>query len=104
MTDNPHFAFPFRIRGGRAGVREQDDSDEIMDAAAAVLGTHPRTRTDLPAFGIRELAFTRVNVKEITSVLDRWEPRASYMVMVQPDALDAMIRRVTIYVKGNSNA
>jgi phage baseplate assembly protein W len=103
MPDNPHFAFPFRIQGGRANVREQDDPDEIMDAAVAVVGTAPSSRTDIPAFGCKDQAFNP-NPNAIRAALDTWEPRASYLVTLSPDLVESLMARVQVEVKAKSNA
>jgi hypothetical protein len=103
MTDNPHFAFPFQIRGGRAKVREQDDPDQIMDAAIGVVGTVIGTRTDLPGFGVPEQIF-HVNTDEIRAALDQWEPRASYVITATPDAIERMKTIIRINLRGNTDA
>jgi phage baseplate assembly protein W len=103
MLDNPHFAFPFRIQGGRANTREQDSPDQIMDAAIAVVGTPPHTRTDTPGFGCPDQAFNPSR-KAVLAALDKWEPRAAYAVTVNPDLYEPMMVRIRILLKGGSDA
>lgn len=103
MTDTPHFAYPFRINGAVAAEHEQDSPDEIFEAAIAVIGTPKGTRNDLPAFGLPDLPFTKIVRRDIIQVLEKWEPRASYLVTVQPDAIEQMMTRIKVGVQGGTD-
>lgn len=104
--DNPHFAFPFKMKTRMAAVLEQDSPDEIVTAARALLGTPRGARLDNPAFGIPEQLFKQggASADEIRQALDLFEPRATYLVQVQPDLLDAMTSRVTVEVRSQTDA
>lgn len=103
MPDNPHFLFPFAIVNGRASTREQDDPDEIMDAAIAVVGTRPSTRTDIPTFGCPDQTFNP-NPNAVRAALDKWEPRASYQITLTPDFVLKLTARLQVEVRANTNA
>lgn len=104
--DNPHFAFPFVMKTRAAAVLEQDSPDEIVAAARAILNTPQGARLDNPGFGTREQLFRQggASADEIRRALDQWEPRATYLVQVQPDLLDAMTSRVTVEVRSPTDA
>lgn len=103
MNETPQFAFPFRINGVTAAEHEQDESDEVFEAAVAVLKTVKGTRDDIPAFGIPDLPFLKIPQREIVKALEKWEPRAAYRVTVQPDFYDALIKRVLVDIQGSTD-
>lgn len=105
MTDAPHFARPFRIVHGAAVVNEQDSLEEIEDCCVTILRTQIGTRLDIPTFGINDQTLNeRVNIEAIKAALNKWEPRSEYDITSNPDALDALIKRVTVNVKGETDA
>lgn len=105
MIENPHFAMPFKLAGGRhAAVLEQDSTDEVFNSATAVAGTVRGTRLDVPGFGIPDLPLTNVPLAQIQEALDKYEPRASYRLSEQPDLIERMVRRIQVEIQGGADA
>lgn len=103
---NPHFAFPFIMQAANAAVVEQDSPDEVFACVRAAVGTPRGLRVDLPQFGMPDQVFRQkeVNIGEMRQALEQFEPRAQYAIDAQPDVFDALISRVTIEVRSNSDA
>lgn len=105
MTDTPHFDYPFRRNtNGSAAEIEQDSSDDITNAAMAVLKTPVGYRLELPDFGIRETALHEggPELHEILTALSNWEPRASYELSA--DKIADLAQHITINVSGIESA
>lgn len=100
MTDVPHFTIPFRFAGARAVVVEQDSVDEIATCVLAVLLCPEGYRVELPEFGLPDQTFgvPGVDLEEIRTVIDLWEPRAATTLEQHPDELDELITRVGVLV------
>lgn len=99
MTDVPHFSLPFRFTP-QAAVSEQDSIDEITDCVLAVLSCPLGFRVDLPEFGIADPVFSTpaVDVDELRTAVDGWEPRAQTVFDEQPDKLDQLLDHVQVLV------
>jgi phage baseplate assembly protein W len=99
VTDVPHFSLPLRF-GPQAAVAEQDSIDEIADAALAVILCPVGYRVELPEFGLPDVVFSSpvVDTDDIRTAIEAWEPRAQVALDQHPDALDALVSRVTLRV------
>lgn len=84
----PKFKVPFQIQNGAALVVEQDSTEEVVQCVNAILRTPVGTHIDEPELGLPELAFTDTpEHEEIRDAIDRWEPRARYVV-TEGDVID----------------
>lgn len=100
----PHFDMPFRYFGGKPVVNEQDSIEDIAACVYAVLVTPPGTRDEMPDFGFEDPAFSQqpLSSAAMAAQISEWEPRASVLVDVAPDALDAAVANANIHVEANS--
>jgi phage baseplate assembly protein W len=76
----PTFAFPFqRLPRGTVAVRAQNSDAAIDDSLAVLANTNPGERYDEPEYGMPDYAFKEngADPSVITSVIRKWEPRAS---------------------------
>lgn len=73
-----HLKIPFSIGAdGCAATLGQDTPAEIGQCVRTVLSTLKNSRTELPAFGVPDIAFTRGDVSTWTQIVAKWEPRAA---------------------------
>lgn len=105
MTDIPHFSLPFRFittpSGVKAAETEQDTNEEITDCVEAIIRYERGQRPDAPDFGIDHQVFSLdVDSARIHDQIIANEPRADVLVEDQVDAIDDLIRRVTVGVVG----
>lgn len=99
MSDVPHFSLPFRFVAPDAATSEQDSLDEITDCVLAALLCPQGYRVELPPYGLPDPTFAqRVDVDEIRSTIEAWEPRAAAVLAERPDAFDELIAHVQVNV------
>jgi phage baseplate assembly protein W len=97
---SPHFALPFRIRGARgAVVNEQNTEAEILDCVETILRYRQGDRPEAPDFGIPDMTFysPEPDNERIRTALAEWEPRID-MEVGEPiiDQLDALISKISV--------
>jgi hypothetical protein len=100
MADIPHFAFPFRVDGGRVVVNEQDTSDDVVTCVVAVMLCPTGYRTELPEFGIDDPTFREggPDQEAIATAIQRWEPRADALLQLAGVPLDELAFTVSAFV------
>lgn len=95
----PHFAYPFRIinRGGRvaAVTVSQDSSSEIAQCVFDILGTRLGARDDEPELGVVDPTFSMLDLDDIRSQVEQFEPRA---VVLTDSQLNGLVQRVSVAV------
>lgn len=99
-----HFQVPFNVTNGVIGVVEQDSVEEVTQCVEAVLRTERYTREDQPEFGISDYTFTTpdVDLDEIDSAIDEWEPRARYDLESEFEE-EEWTRRIIARMKGGTD-
>lgn len=101
----PKLKVPFQIVGGRALTVSQDSVDEIVQCVEYLLRTEPGTRLEMPEFGSPDLAFNQTPAVDpapgiIEAAIDRWEPRARYMLSTEE--IEVLTKRVRLRIGGAS--
>jgi len=99
-VDVPHFALPFQLGPGGANVVEQDTIDDIANCVTAIAVTHVGWRSEVPTFGIPDLALRKlpIGAEDINDWISNQEPRALLIVEERIDKADAMIDHINIGV------
>jgi hypothetical protein len=93
----PHFALPFRIRGARgAVVNEQDSEAEILACVEAIVRYQKGQRPEKPDFGIDDPTFSSplVDSRAIEADINEFEPRTH--VSVSDPVVQDLIQSITI--------
>lgn len=105
MAECPHFDRPFRIVNGRNAEVEQDSTDDVMACVLTVVTCPTGERVEEPDFGVPDQVFRQggVDTDVVAAAIERWEPRAAALVQETGDTMDALARRVTINIRGESN-
>jgi len=100
MADIPHFDLPFQLGNAGATVVEQDTIDDIANCVIAVAVTHIGWRTEVPTFGIPDLAMRKMplGAADIDNWISNQEPRALIVVEEKIDAVDALLDHINIGV------
>lgn len=103
MIENPHFSFPFR-RGlnGKVAVVEQDAPDHVLSCENVIVRCPIGFRLERPEFGWDFPEFRNVmDLRELASALERWEPRGSVTVGERDlrDLADTATREISIEVE-----
>jgi phage baseplate assembly protein W len=72
-----HLALPLAVtsRGSLAAL-EQDSPAEVAQSVALLLSTEPGERRSVPDYGYESPIGQGIDVDEIASVIEEWEPRA----------------------------
>ncbi len=101
----PHFSLPFRRdTHGRCVVNEQDDDDEIVDCVEVLLATERGSRIEVPEYGLPDQVFRQggADLSVVTSVIERWEPRAEHFVERKKELTD-MVDQVRVNIMERDN-
>jgi len=101
MTDIPHFAFPFRISGGKAVEVEQDTIDDIASCVHAILSVERGELLHMPGFGVTDLPFLvgSASTEEIIQAIRTQERRAEVTIEEGWD-FDQFIQYIRLSLKG----
>jgi hypothetical protein len=101
----PCMAWPFRMGGFNASeipFVEQDSAEEIAQCVAMVFSVDEGDLVDEPTLGLPDPTFRTGGVSEapLTSVAQRWEPRAA--LNFTRDELVALAQTVDVEVASNA--
>ena len=99
-VDVPHFALPFQLGPAGAVVCEQDSIDDVSNCVIAISVTHIGWRTEVPTFGIPDLAMRKlpIGAEDINSWISNQEPRALITVEEKTDHVDSLIDHINVGV------
>jgi phage baseplate assembly protein W len=109
MAISPHFSLPFRFLSGSSSTgsgiaaAEQDSFADIANCVECICRTPQGSRIDNLDFGFPNVELTSQPVLSqdlIDSVIQQ-EPRAVLLFYEDPDALDVMIDRITVEIRGS---
>jgi phage baseplate assembly protein W len=97
----PHFALPLRYLNGSALVNEQDSIDDMADCVYAICKTNPGERTELPDFGLLDMAFGQepLSATSAQTQIEQWEPRAQILINLAPDRYDLSVVNAQVNVE-----
>jgi phage baseplate assembly protein W len=100
----PHLALPLRYQNGSAVVNEQDSLDDIADCVYAICVTNPGDRSDLPDFGLLDMAFGQqpLSATAAQTQIEQWEPRAQILIDLAPDQYDQAVVNAQVNVELSS--
>lgn len=85
----PHFQNSVSLDGfGQFLVNPQDSYEDVSSCVSVFLGTLPGQRPIIPDYGTPDLPFSEINIVEITTNLNVYEPRADARISVQVDDYD----------------
>ena len=97
----PHMRNGFFLDAyGQTTVSEENSQDEIYDNVSMILGTTVGQRTLVPAFGIPDLTFARINPADIESMVAEWEKRARVNIAVSYDNSNQALISASIQING----
>jgi hypothetical protein len=97
----PAFARPLRVdpATGDFLTVEQDSEQDVMDCVSVLLGTVAGQREELMAYGISDILFsTDIDLNEIMSQIQEWEPRAITTLDLDYDDVDSLIQTLRVQV------
>jgi len=99
-VDVPHFDLPFQLNKNGATVVEQDSIDDIVNCVTAIAVTPVGWRTEVPTFGIPDIAMRRfpIGAEDINNWISNQEPRAALVVEERQDKVDHLVDYVNIGV------
>lgn len=99
MTEVPHFAFPFRIVGGKAAVVEQGTPEELEQNVKVLMLTQVGERLEAPDFGIDDPVFqTTIDTEAIIAAAATWDDRVDVLIDQDYDEVNSMVRRLRTQV------
>jgi hypothetical protein len=98
----PHFDNNFVVNTTTQNfsTTSQNSQTEIANCVSVVLGTIPGQRSLVPYFGLEDLPINKINVSDITQVINSWESRAQVTVSNYYDEYN----QAQINVKVSSNS
>src|SRR5687767_8720500 len=106
---NPHFAFPFRLKasGRSVAVVEQDSEEDITNCVEVLLRTERGSRIEVPDYGIDDPTFHQVSpndkLTELQAAIVEWEPRAETTLESELSSWDSLKEFIRITVQGRQN-
>lgn len=98
----PHFDIPFRFGAKGAVTVEQDSFEDIANCVEVIVRTPVGFRDDNPSFGFPQTEFSQqpIITSDVVEIVASQEPRAVVVMSDKPDALDELIDRILIDVRG----
>lgn len=99
----PHFDIPFRFGiDGSTILVEQSSFEDIANCVEVIVRTPLGTRSDNPGFGFPAVEFAQqpIITADVVGIVSAQEPRADLIMNDKPDALDELIDKVLIDVRG----
>jgi hypothetical protein len=76
-----HFSNTIKIDPfGQFVLNPQNSYEEISSSVAMFMGTELGQRTAVPSYGLQDLPFNDISIKEIQRQISKWEPRANVAI------------------------